>query len=612
VTARGYPAAWPAALSVLEWGLLAAAVGLWISARTYTPLIAVGSGLAAASLAIRWLRTRSLTRPTAADLPVILFLVSALIGLWASPNLGAALVRLFLFIGAACLYFGVVNASGDTLTAVCGGLTMAAAAVGIYFATQNPWAEASVKFGVVRQAGMLLNQWVPDLGAYKPHPNVVAGLLGVLAPVAVLQMLQAARRARRSQNLLAWLALLASAVIAAIVAGALFMTESRATWLGLLGAAGLAVLWWLAGKAAGGELSRRLMIFAAGVVIGLAAAAGWLWWQAEAVTRAFGSLPGPNSAISRAEVFQQVWRLAQDTPFTGGGLDAFPALYSTYVLDIPSPVLSHAHNAYLNLLVEQGWPGVLGYSLLLGTGALVGLRYLAHERPAKWQRIAGLLGLAVIAIQSLGDASLVASRVIPVLFVPAALALADPPSLTGLRARLTGRTRWLAVGAVVVALAGAAVFNRQLLAAWKADLGSVAFSRAQLADWPTGEWETQEAAAKLAPAEDTLREALTLDPDNRAARLRLGAGALMRWDFPAAAGYLEPAYQADPGNRGLTKYLAYTYVWLGAYDRAQPLLMTLPEAAKEMEVYSWWWGVQGRADLAEHARMARARLRPAP
>jgi hypothetical protein len=330
------------------------------------------------------------------------------------------------------------------------------------------------------------------------------------------------------------------------------------------------------------------------------------------VTRAFGKLPGPNSAITRVELFQQVWRLAQDTPFTGGGLDAFPALYSTYVLDIPFLLLTHAHNAYLNLLVEQGWPGLLGYALVLGTAGLVGLRYLASERPVKWQRMAGLLGLAVIAIQSLGEASLVASRVTPILFVPAALALAEPASLPKLSARWASRTRWLIVGALALVLVVAAVFNRPLLAAWKADLGSVAFARAQLADWPTNEWPEQAAAARLAPAEATLREALSLDADNRAARLRLGAGALTGWNFSDAAAYLEPAYQADPDHRGLTKYLAYTYVWLGDYDRARPLLKTLPEAAGEMEVYAWWWGVHGRDDLAEHARTALAQLRPAP
>jgi hypothetical protein len=87
---------------------------------------------------------------------------------------------------------------------------------------------------------------------------------------------------------------------------------------------------------------------------------------------------------------------------------------------------------------------------------------------------------------------------------------------------------------------------------------------------------------------------------------------MTRWDFPAAAGYLEPAYLADPGHRGLTKYLAYTYVWLGEYDRAEPLLKTLPEAAGELDVYTWWWGIHGRDDLADNARAALARLRPAP
>ena len=39
-------------------------------------------------------------------------------------------------------------------------------------------------------------------------------------------------------------------------------------------------------------------------------------------TLALGTLPGPNSAISRTELYGQVWRLAQATPFTGGGLAA--------------------------------------------------------------------------------------------------------------------------------------------------------------------------------------------------------------------------------------------------------------------------------------------------
>ena len=51
----------------------------------------------AASWTARWLRTHSLTRATAADLPLVLFVISALVGLWAAPNLGAGLVRLFLF-----------------------------------------------------------------------------------------------------------------------------------------------------------------------------------------------------------------------------------------------------------------------------------------------------------------------------------------------------------------------------------------------------------------------------------------------------------------------------------------------------------------------------------
>jgi O-antigen ligase len=604
---------WPAALSLLEWALLAAAIALWVGGRTYSPLIVAGSGLVVVSWAARWLRTRSLTRPTPADLPLILFLISAVGGLWAAPSQAPGLVRLFLFIGAACLYFGVVNASGAALNVVCAVLTAVAAAVGVYFVTQNPWAEASVKFGAVHQIGRLLNGWAPDLGAYKPHPNVVAALLGVLAPVAALQTLHAVREAGRAKTGQTWLVLLASAAGLAVISGALLMTESRGTWLGLAGAAALALWWWLSGLLAGGfKPNRRVTLFSLGVLAGIAASLALIWWQAGWVTRAFGALPGPNSAISRVEVFRQVWRLAQDMPFTGGGLDAFPALYSTFVLDIPFLLLTHAHNAYLNLFVEQGLPGGVGFVLVLGTAAVVGLHYLANERAMNWRRAAGLLGLAVVAIQSLGDASLVASRVIPIVFVPAALALAEPPDTLAGTGPVMRWARWLIAAVVILMLVVAAVFNRQIAAAWKANLGSVAFDRAQLANWPTNEWPEPEAAAQLAAAENELRQVLTLDPDNQAARLRLGVGAMTRWDFEAARDYLERAYLADPAHRGLTKYLAYTYTWLGEHDRAKPLLAALPEAAGELEVYSWWWGQHGRSDLAERARHARARLRLAP
>jgi thioredoxin-like negative regulator of GroEL len=79
-------------------------------------------------------------------------------------------------------------------------------------------------------------------------------------------------------------------------------------------------------------------------------------------------------------------------------------------------------------------------------------------------------------------------------------------------------------------------------------------------------------------------------------------------DFGAAATHLEAAYQSDKSDRGVNKALGYDYVWQGQLDRALPLLAAIPEARDELNVYTWWWGTQGRDDLAERAAQTVARL----
>jgi Flp pilus assembly protein TadD len=105
----------------------------------------------------------------------------------------------------------------------------------------------------------------------------------------------------------------------------------------------------------------------------------------------------------------------------------------------------------------------------------------------------------------------------------------------------------------------------------------------------------------LVPAEALFNKALEHDPANRTAHHRLGLISMLRQDFEAAVADLEPALAADPAHRGIRKSLGYSYAWNGELDRAYPLLVALPEVTDEMAVYLWWWGTQGRPDLAGHA-----------
>lgn len=579
-----------------EWLALLAALGCWLSGPRYTPLMALGGGFLLVSWLARFARTGQFVAPTALDLPLVAFLAAALVGLWVAPDGGAALGRLYWFTGAAALYLALAGSRAAVVRWVAAGLALAGALLAVYFVTQNPWAEAPVKFALINRLGQALNGLAPDLGAYKPHPNVVAGLLAVLLPIPAALAVRAWPAARttlrgRGQVLAAGAALVVLAV-------GLGFTESR-TAMAAVAAAGLLAGWgWLARRIAMGQRWAFGPIFAVPIGLGLAAVGLLFALRPDLTANLLGQLPGPNSMVSRQVVFGQAWRLAQDVAFTGGGLASFPARYSTYVLDVPVIYLTHAHNAYLNVLVEQGWLGLAGYVGLLVGAAWVGLRRVVSGAAAEpGLAIAGLLGVAVVLLQSVGDATLVASRAAPFWLIPAGLALGGGGRGPE-RATPANRWPWVALAAGVVLVGAVGWLNR---GAWHANLGALASDHVLLDNFPTGEWSTGGDAEALRAAEPELEQALALDPENRTAHFYLGLAAMRRRDYALAAEHLAAAHAADPDHRGIVKALGYSLAWLGRYAEAAEMLRGIPEARQEMEVYTWWWGTQARPDLADSA-----------
>ncbi len=600
-----------------EWGLTLAAVGLSVSSKDYQPILLSIGGLIVTAWVMRWARIGVFTRTTLADFPLAVFLFSAFVGLWAAPDQGAALVRLYLFLAAAGLFYTMINSSLETLITFSSGLNLFAVLLSVYFVTQNNWIEQPAKFAFVGEFGTWLNRVVPDFGLYKPHPNVVSSMLAVVAPITLVRLVESFHKRGEQRNIIAIVSSALWSVCCAILVVGLVMTESRAAWLALLSALSLAAWWAISRKLEGRVASLKVgMIFWAGVGLMIAVAVVSIALYPEWVTTIVGKLPGPNSAVSRMDIYGQVWRLAQDTPFTGGGLAAFSALYSTYILVIPHLFLTHAHNTYLNVLVEQGWLGLIGYIGLLGVASWKGVASVAQG--AGTQRmlaIAGALGLAVVAIQGLADATLVASRAIPVLLIPAGFALAVSGNLSTKETSVKStnsyglRLRFWSLGFAVLVAGVAVVFNgRQLVADFHANVGAVTHHRLELTAWPTGQWDDGHSAKLYVEAESELRKALDVDPKNRTALQLLGIEAGFRRDFIASSQYLRRAYDADTGHKGIMKSLGYAYVWAGDLDQAAGLLASVPEARADMLGYAWWWETQGRADLAGRARTMGQRL----
>lgn len=333
------------------------------------------------------------------------------------------------------------------------------------------------------------------------------------------------------------------------------------------------------------------------------------------ITSGSGNAAGLYGNGSRAELFKRSSYLIADFPITGGGLAAFPGLYSQYILNIPINYLPNSHNLFLDVFIEQGLFGGVAFLTLY----LASIWRVSNVIVKTMNQRGSLLNWAVLASLTI---ALVHGMVDDYLYQgnSAALALAllgmvpNPlPVLSDAASeRQPKRRLTLALaGALFVALSSV-FFQNQIRSVWYSNLGAVQMAQVELNAFPTNQWAGPEIVGRLKAAEASLLTAVEADPANRTANHRLGLIALLRQDFPAAEKYLSLAYRQAPRHRGIIKALGYCYVWLGDFESATTLLLNeIPEAPSELDTYTWWWQKQGREQQSENAaRLADSLLNP--
>jgi len=169
------------------------------------------------------------------------------------------------------------------------------------------------------------------------NPNVFALHLVLTAPLLAVSLWTAKGRAARL-----------GAALGVVAAGsAAVLTLSRAGWAGLAVAALVISL----------SLDRRILLAAAAAAaLALVVSPGLV--LARVVTVFHFSDP---TAVHRIRVWESAWRMARDYWYSGLGLSwrAFAAVYPQYA--IQGRVAFHAHNHYLETLLELG---VLGFAAL--------------------------------------------------------------------------------------------------------------------------------------------------------------------------------------------------------------------------------------------------------
>ncbi|MFJ8634014.1 O-antigen ligase family protein [Streptomyces sp. NPDC093568] len=232
------------------------------------------------------------------------------------------------------------------------------------------------------------------------NPNLLAAFLVLLLPFALLAAVCVDERTART------------AVVVLVVTGygALLTTFSRAGYVA--GAAGLLVLvgaYWLAPRIA--DRTQRRLFTALGT-LALLGAAGAIW----AVSRA------GNSLGVRGQAWEAALRLAADNPL-GVGLGR-----SGVVISAAAPgdrTFVHAHNMWLNWLVEAGPLGLLAITAV----AVVAVSCAA--RAARAKSVTGTVGLAALTgffLMSMMDHPANLDRIDALLWYTLALVMAEAPS----------------------------------------------------------------------------------------------------------------------------------------------------------------------------------------
>jgi tetratricopeptide (TPR) repeat protein len=556
---------------------------------------------------VRLALTGRLSVRTPFDLPLLLFLLSAGLGVWTAYDREAAWAKFWLVVGSVLIFYALANATAlgmvrAWLLALVGiGLT-------IYCLATHDWNASVTKIETLAHLGQAVQRLLPPLPGRALHPNVVGGAIAVTLPFAGLVAVQSWPgfwHIPRPRPLGTWLTWGVGLGLFLLTLFGLVMTVSRGAWLAVGLALLVLALWIASRRLSRGAPGRQAWLFPGLLVLALLVALGTtVVWPGSMIT-VLEALPGPNTWIGRIELLRNSLTLARDYLLTGAGLDTFPMLYSSYALLLHCPVQTHSHNFFLNVIIEQGMPALL---ILIWTWLLFA-REAWHQtsRPDLYRdstMLAAALALLIVLVHGLMDNALYSSGGLLFLFVP--LAFAVPVQ----RQRSTRARRWLTVAlpvGITLLLAPALLWREPILSSIYANLGAVHQSQAELSAYTRSRWAIQDAVRReldLSRPQAEFERALALDPRNATANRRLGMIALSLGEYGKALDYLQAAHAVEPWSTTTRQLYGEALIVNGHVNEGQALWATVSDANGQLRSRASWYKQIGDVERATWIRQA--------
>ena len=340
---------------------------------------------------LRWLSGRPLLTGTSMDVFLALFLLWLPIPLWLSVERAHSWQAVGLNLAGVAAAVALLHWPPSQKQPLIPTLLLAA--VSLALALASPY--------LVRSAPQKLfaaPSWQTDVTAQSTllgetiNPNVLAGALILPVPLLAALSLQRRRGAFRLLSVL-W-ALPTATLIAATI-----LTQSRGAYAGL--ASGLWVVFLL-------QWPRWRYGWIGLLVAGLGLL---IWWGPSQFLDQSAYVGTVDSFAGRMEIWSRAWTALQDFPLTGLGPGLFgvlmPRLYPYFSFSTAAQI-PHAHNLYLQVALDLGLPGLMGYSGIIITSFILLSRVLKSKATGGARGLAiGALGAQVaILIHGLTDAAL--------------------------------------------------------------------------------------------------------------------------------------------------------------------------------------------------------------
>jgi tetratricopeptide (TPR) repeat protein len=539
---------------------------------------------------------------------VLVFLITAAVGTWTSYNTSMAGDKFWILLGAIILFYAAAYQPFENMPFVILTLGIIGGIFAVYFSLTYDWRANPVDTAVVNQVGVQWMNFRPDIQFPALLDDIAGGIFAVLLP------LMSALCAYGIQMRLAKFTLPSAAAVMLIFTG-LVLSGLRAAWGAFAAAIVLTMLLVV--------MQPKLLRYSRKVFRNVTAVSLLLCVMGGIVLFGIVSgdiLPGlqANAFIgsirSRFGLFRDSIDLAGDVFLIGGGLAAFPGLYSRYVLGILDYYYAYSHNLYLDILIEQGMFGLISF-LTISFFSLWKLSMHRFNPLHKLDRYdiftAGVIvSLLTLLIQGVLENSLYGIRATPFVFLAQGLAFSvvylerRVDFNESVQPRVVNRkgSRAVYVAGAVLTFCLFVFFYKPLIGNIFANLGVIRIAKVELAGWPESRPDPMiYEDGSLTAASGYLYKALEFHPSNRTANYQLGRIEMERRRYQEAIEYFERAYEQDQHYHGIRKNLGYSYVFDGQIEKAHPILRDISEAEYEMTIYNWWWGTQGRDDLANYA-----------